>query len=107
MIHSNIIRVLLYKISIQSKSSEMFIYIFFLYTTYIHIHTHKMHIMHIIFFLRANSLKRALRRLVEHKDSIVDEKNLSDEKQDIKTSNITIISDDIPINDATSKFFVL
>jgi len=44
---------------------------------------------------------------VEHKDSIVDEKNLSDEKQDIKTSNITVISDDIPMNNTTSKFFVL
>jgi len=43
---------------------------------------------------------------VEHKDSIVDETNLSDEKQDIKTSNITVLSDDIPMNNATSKFFV-
>lgn len=60
----------------------------------------------ILVLFRANSLKRALRRVVEHKDSITDEQNFSDEKEDGKTSNITIITDETPIDNGTSKFFM-
>ncbi|XP_011351823.2 diacylglycerol kinase eta isoform X1 [Ooceraea biroi] len=55
---------------------------------------------------RANSLKRAFKRLVEHRDSLVDEQNPLDEKQDVKTSNIhhiSIMSDDTPINNMTNR----
>lgn len=57
---------------------------------------------------RANSLKRAIRRLVEHTETAVDEQNNpSDEKQGNKMPNITIIPDNFPINIMTSKFFLL
>lgn len=56
---------------------------------------------------RANSLKRAIRRLVEHTETAVDEQNNpSDEKQGSKMANIAIISDNCPINIMTSKFFL-
>lgn len=57
---------------------------------------------------RANSLKRAIRRLVEHTETAVDEQNNpSDEKQGDKISpNIAIISNSSPINIMTSKFFL-
>lgn len=59
-------------------------------------------------FFRANSLKRAIRRLVEHTESAVDEQNdPSDEKQGNKMPNITITSDNSSMNIATSKFFSL
>ncbi|XP_025074284.1 LOW QUALITY PROTEIN: diacylglycerol kinase eta [Pogonomyrmex barbatus] len=52
---------------------------------------------------RADSLKRAIRRLVEHTETAVDEQNNpSDEKQSNKTPNIAIIPDNSPIN-VTSK----
>ncbi|XP_071577099.1 diacylglycerol kinase eta isoform X4 [Temnothorax nylanderi] len=53
---------------------------------------------------RANSLKRAIRRLVEHTETAVDEQNNpSIEKQGGKMPNITITSDGSPINIVTSK----
>lgn len=59
-------------------------------------------------FFRANSLKRAIRRLVEHTESAVDEQNdPSDEKQGSKMPNITITCDNSSMNTATSKFFSL
>ncbi|KAL6431277.1 hypothetical protein ACFW04_007148 [Cataglyphis niger] len=52
---------------------------------------------------RANSLKRAIRRLVEHTESAVDEQNNpSDEKQGNKMPNITITSDNSSMNIATN-----
>ncbi|XP_020297284.1 diacylglycerol kinase eta isoform X2 [Pseudomyrmex gracilis] len=52
---------------------------------------------------RANSLKRAIRRLVEHTEVTIDEQNnSSDEKQSSKMPNITITSDS-SINTATNK----
>ncbi|XP_050453538.1 diacylglycerol kinase eta isoform X5 [Cataglyphis hispanica] len=52
---------------------------------------------------RANSLKRAIRRLVEHTESAVDEQNdPSDEKQGNKMPNITITSDNSSMNIATN-----
>jgi len=52
-------------------------------------------------------LKRAIRRLVEHTETAVDEQNNpSDEKQGSKLPNIAIILDGSPINIMTSKFFV-
>ncbi|XP_012523249.1 diacylglycerol kinase eta isoform X3 [Monomorium pharaonis] len=53
---------------------------------------------------RANSLKRAIRRLVEHTETTVDEQNNpSDEKQGSKLPNITVISDSSSINIITNK----
>lgn len=55
---------------------------------------------------RANSLKRAIRRLVEHTETAIDEQNNpSDEKQGDKIPNIAIICDSSPINTMTGKFF--
>lgn len=46
-------------------------------------------------FFRANSLKRAIRRLVEHTELAVDEQNSSaSDRQQGKTPNITITCDD-------------
>ncbi|XP_032664900.1 LOW QUALITY PROTEIN: diacylglycerol kinase eta [Odontomachus brunneus] len=48
---------------------------------------------------RANSLTRAIRSLVEHTESTIDEQNNpSDERQSSKMPNITITSDISPIN---------
>ncbi|XP_012222170.2 diacylglycerol kinase eta isoform X2 [Linepithema humile] len=53
---------------------------------------------------RANSLKRAIRGLVEHVESAIDEQNNPlDEKQDSRMPNITITSDNSPINTASNK----
>ncbi|XP_025161810.1 diacylglycerol kinase eta isoform X6 [Harpegnathos saltator] len=53
---------------------------------------------------RANSLKRAIRRLVEHTETAVDEQNNpSDEKQGSKMPNITVTSDISPINSTGKK----
>ncbi|XP_011164815.1 diacylglycerol kinase eta isoform X7 [Solenopsis invicta] len=57
---------------------------------------------------RANSLKRAIRRLVEHTETAVDEQNNPlDEKQGNKMPNIAIISDNSPINIMTNKKYQL
>ncbi|XP_029155939.1 diacylglycerol kinase eta isoform X3 [Nylanderia fulva] len=53
---------------------------------------------------RANSLKRAIRRLVEHTELTVDEQNdPSDEKQGIKMPNITITCDNSPTTPTNKK----
>ncbi|XP_014484616.1 PREDICTED: diacylglycerol kinase eta isoform X6 [Dinoponera quadriceps] len=53
---------------------------------------------------RANSLKRAIRRLVEHTELAIDEQNNpSDEKPCSKMPNITITSDSSPINTTGKK----
>lgn len=60
----------------------------------------------LMFFYRANSLKRAVRRLVEHTEMAVDDQNdPADEKRGNKMPNITITSDNTPMNTETSRFF--
>lgn len=66
------------------------------------------YIKDILIFFRANSLKRAIRKLVEHTESAVDEHNdPSDEKQSSKMPNITITSDNPSMNTTISKFLII